>query len=172
MNRSVSAGGFSQRLTLVDTVGVDVAPMSEPLKTLKSAKYRKLFGAEETLPPMISTVTVTTREYATAHGDVIRGILAVRRKSVDYVYAHPDEAAAIMAEAYNMKPEVTTKTIDNLVHTSQKYWSTGELDIDELTPLQQGMMLSGAKVAGVDWKKLLDASYLPPDLQAKSKLPK
>ena len=167
----VAAGGFSQGLTLLDTGGVDVAPLSEPLKTLKAAKYRKLFGAEETLPPMVTTVTVTTRDYAAKHGDVIRAILEARRKSVDYIYAHPDEAAKIMAKAYNMKLAITTRVIDNLVHTKQRYWSSGELDIDEFTPLQKGMLLSGARVAGVNWKQLLDASYLPADLRAESKLP-
>jgi NitT/TauT family transport system substrate-binding protein len=166
----VAAGGYSQGVTLLDVGGVDVAPMAEPLKTMRGGKYRVVFNAEDALPPILSVVAVTTRDYAAKHADIIKGILAARRKGVDYTYAHPDEAAKIMAAAYDMDPKIASGAINASIHTKQKLWSTGEIDIAELTSIQQGMMLTGAKVGGTDWGKLIDISYLPPDLQAKSKL--
>jgi NitT/TauT family transport system substrate-binding protein len=166
----VAAGGYAQGVTLVDIGGVDVAPMAEPLKTVKKGKYREVFNAEDALPPILSVVAVTTRDFATKNPDKIKAILVARRKGVDYIYEHPDEAAKIMAAAYDMDPAIASGAINASIHTKQKLWSTGEIDLAELTSIQQGLMLTGAKVGNTDWSKLIDISYLPPDLQAKSKL--
>jgi NitT/TauT family transport system substrate-binding protein len=166
----VAAGGYAQGLTLLDSGGVDAAPMAEPLKTSKKGKYRELFGAEEMLPPILSVVAATTRDYAKAHPEVIRAILSGRRKGVEYIYAHPTEAGRIMAKYYDMNPELAVAIVESMTKTKQRMWDEGEIDIAELTSLQQGMILTGAKVGDVDWQKLIDLSYLPADLQAKSKL--
>jgi len=166
----VTAGGYAQGVTLVDVGGVDVAPMAEPLKTVKKGKYREVFNAEDSLPSILSVVAVTTREFAAKNPDKIKAILAARRKGVDYIYEHPDEAAKIMAQAYDMEPAIASGAINASIHTKQKLWSTGEIDIAELTAIQQGLMLTGAKVGGTDWGKLDEIGDLPPDLQAKSKL--
>jgi NitT/TauT family transport system substrate-binding protein len=166
----VAAGGYAQGLTLLDSGGADVAPMAEPLKTMKRGKYRDVFSAEELLPPILSVVAATTRDYATKHPDVIRAILAARRKGVEYIYAHPTEAGQIMAKYYDMDPKIAVATVETMTKTKQRMWSEGDIDIAELTSLQQGMLLTGAKVGDVDYKKLIDLSMLPADLQAKSKL--
>lgn len=168
--KRVAAGGYAQGLTLVDIGAVDAASMAEPLKTAKRGKYHEVFNAEDALPPILSVVAVTTHDFAAKNPDKIRAILAARRRGVEYIYEHPDEAARIMAMAYDMEPQIASGAINASVHTKQKLWSTGEIDIAELTAIQQGLMLTGAKVGGTDWGKLIDISYLPPDLQAKSKL--
>ena len=156
--------------TLLDSGGVDAAPVAEPLKTSKKGKYRELFSAEDMLPPILSVVAATTRDYAKAHPEIIRAILSGRRKGVQYIYAHPTEAGQIMAKYYDMNPELSVAIVESMTKTKQRLWDEGEIDIAELTSLQQGMMLTGAKVGDVDWQKLIDLSYLPADLQAKSKL--
>jgi len=168
----VAAGGYPQGLTLLDTGGVDVAAMAEPLKTRKKANYREVFNAQDNLPLMTAVLAVTTRDYAAKNGDLLRKILAARRKAVQYVYAHPDEAGRIMAKAYNMKLDESLACIANVVKMKQKLWLEGDINIDELTPMQKGLALTGVKLDKVDWKKLIDVSYLPEDLKAKSKLPK
>jgi len=166
----IAAGGYAQGLTLLDSGGVDAAPVAEPLKTSKKGKYRELFSAEDMLPPILSVVAATTRDYAKAHPEIIRAILSGRRKGVQYIYAHPTEAGQIMAKYYDMNPELSVAIVESMTKTKQRLWDEGEIDIAELTSLQQGMMLTGAKVGDVDWQKLIDLSYLPADLQAKSKL--
>ena len=168
----VAAGGYPQGLTLLEAGGVDVAAMAEPLKTQRKAKYREIFNAEDNLPLMTAVLAVTTRDYAAKNGDLLRKILAARRKAVEYVYAHPKEAGMIMSKAYNMKPDDSVACIENVVKMKQKQWLYGDIDIGEITPMQRGLALTGVKLDKVDWKKLIDASYLPDDLKAKSKLPK
>jgi NitT/TauT family transport system substrate-binding protein len=168
----IAAGGYAQGVTLLDTGGVDLAPMAEPLKTIKHAasKYREVFNAEDSLPSIVSVVAMTTRDYAAKNPDKIRAILEARRKGVEFIYAHPEEAGQIMAKAYDMDPAVAVASVEASVKTKQRLWSAGELDLAELTALQQGLLLTGAKVGEIDWGKLVDLSYLPADLQAKSRL--
>lgn len=164
----VAAGGYAQGLTLLDAGGVDVAPMAEPLRTLKRGKYREVFNAEDSLPPILAVVAVTTRDYAAKNGDKLRAILEARRRAVEYIYAHPEEAGQITAKAYDMSPDLAIPAVESTVKAKQRMWSTGEIDLAELTTLQQGLLLTGAKVGDVDWQKLIDISFLPKDLQAKS----
>lgn len=166
----VAAGGYAQGVTLVDIGAADVAPMAEPLRTIKRGKYREVFNAEDSLPPILSVVAVTTRDFAAKNPDKIRAILAARRRGVDDIYAHPDDAARIMAAAYEMDPKLAAGTIAATVGTKQRMWSSGEIDVTELIALQQGMLLTGAKVGGTNWQTLIDISFLPADLQAKSRL--
>jgi len=168
----VAAGGYPQGLTLLDTGGVDVAAMAEPLKTRKKANYREVFNAQDNLPLMTAVLAVTTRDYAAKNGDLLRKILAARQKAVRWVYAHPEEAGKIMAKAYNMQEAESVACIQNVVKMKQKLWLEGDIDVSELTPMQKGLALTGVKLDKVDWKKLIDVSYLPNDLKAKSKLPK
>jgi NitT/TauT family transport system substrate-binding protein len=166
----VATGGYGQGLTLLENGGVDVAPVAEPLKSTKRGRYREVFNAEEALPPILSVVAVTTRDYAAQHADKLRAILAGRRRGVEFIYQHPDDAARIMATAYDMDPKLAAETIHAAVKTKQNMWSGGELDIAELIALQKGMLLTGANVGSVDWQKLIDLSFLPDDLKAKSRL--
>ena len=168
----VAAGGYPQGLTMLDTGNVDVAAMAEPLKTQRKAKYREIFNAEDNLPVMTAVLAVTTRDYAAKNANILRAILAARRKAVEYVYGHPHEAGTIMAKAYNMKPDDAVACVENVVKMKQKLWLYGDINIDELTPMQKGLAMTGVNLDKVDWKKLIDISYLPDDLKAKSKLPK
>lgn len=168
----VAAGGYPQGLTLLETGGVDVAAMAEPLKTRKAANYREVFNAQDNLPLMTAVLAVTTKEYAAKNGDLLRKILAARQKAVQWVYAHPEEAGKIMAKAYNMQEGESVACVQNVVKMKQKLWLEGDIDVNELTPMQRGLELTGVKLDKVDWKKLIDVSYLPADLKAKSKLTK
>jgi len=168
----VAAGGYPQGLTLLETGGVDVAAMAEPLKTRKAASYREVFNAQDNLPLMTAVLAVTTKEYAAKNGDLLRKILAARQKAVQWVYAHPEEAGKIMAKAYNMQEAESVACVQNVVKMKQKLWLEGDIDVSELTPMQRGLALTGVKLDKVDWKKLIDVSYLPADLKAKSKLSK
>ena len=77
-----------------------------------------------------------------------------------------------MAKAYNMQEAESVACVQNVVKMKQKLWLEGDIDVSELTPMQKGLALTGVKLDKVDWKKLIDVSYLPDDLKAKSKLSK
>lgn len=49
---------------------------------------------------MMQVVCVTTVTFAHDHSDTVRGIIAACKEGLDYVRAHPEEAANILAKAY------------------------------------------------------------------------
>jgi NitT/TauT family transport system substrate-binding protein len=168
--KKVAAGGYAQSLTLLEGGAVDVGMMGMPLSIIKKGKYRELFTVQEMLPTYLPNVNVTTRDFAEKNPGIIRAILEGRRRSVAYVYEHPDESAAIMAKTFNMNPQVALEAVRLAVASKVRVWPEGEIDIAEMRTLQEALRLTGAPVGNVDWSKLIDISYLPSDLQAKSRL--
>jgi NitT/TauT family transport system substrate-binding protein len=116
----------------------------------------------------MSVVGITTREFAQRHPEKIRAIIQARRKAVEFIYAHPEEAGRIMARAYDMKPEIGVEAVTAVAKTG--YWLTGEVDARLMENLARGLRLTGELIGDVDWDKWIDTSMLPDDLKAKSKL--
>ena len=164
----VSAGSYGAGLTLLDNGGVDVAPVTEPLRTMTKGKYRVVFTAKDNLPPIISTGLVTTRDFANRNPDKMRALLEGRRRGVDFIYANPVEAGKIMAKHYKMDEGVAVEAVAGMAEARQ--WLYGELDITEYENLAEGMRLTGELTGAVDWRGLIDLSYLPDDLRKKSTL--
>jgi len=164
----VSAGSYGAGLTLLDNGGVDIAPATEPLRTMVKAKYRVVFTAKDALPPIVSTAMVTTRDYAKNHARELRALLEGRRRGVDFIYAHPVEAGKITAKHYKIAEDVAVEAVTAMAKDHQ--WIAGELDLAEYENLADGLRLTGELSGEVDWKSLIDLSYLPADLQSMSKL--
>jgi NitT/TauT family transport system substrate-binding protein len=84
--------------------------------------------------------------------------------------AHPDEAADIVAKAYNLDVEVAKSTIHNLVAPSKSgvpYWSAGNFDFAGMDRMIRAQKLVGALSGDVDWSKIVDTSFLADDLKPK-----
>ena len=71
----VATGGFGGGLTLLDTGGIDAAPLIDPILTLKPDKYRVIFHFADLIPRMTWLVGVTTRKFATEHPDTVRKLI-------------------------------------------------------------------------------------------------
>src|SRR6202008_549625 len=82
----VSTGGFGGGLTLLGNNGIDAAPLIDPMLTLKPDKYRVIVHFADLIPRMTWLVGVTTRAFAREHPDVIRKMIDVHRRGVDYIY--------------------------------------------------------------------------------------
>jgi NitT/TauT family transport system substrate-binding protein len=164
----ISAGSYGAGLTLLDNGGVDVAPLTEPQRTIVRAKYREIFTAKEALPPITATALVTTRDYANKNPDKMRALLEGRRRGVAFTYANPIEAGKIMAKHYKIDEAVAVEATTAMAKAEQ--WLGGEIDLVEYENLADGLRLTGEISGPVDWKSLIDLSYLPADLKAKSKL--
>ena len=162
----VAVGNYVQGLTLLSQGGVDATPLSEPLLSVNAGKYRILLKAQDVLPDMAETVGITTREFATEHPEKIRAIVEGRRKAVEYIYAHPDEAGRITAHAYDMDPAIMARAVESNAKVRQ--WVAGEMKRAQFDAIADGMRLTGELTDDVPWDKLLDPSFLPPDLKAKS----
>lgn len=165
----VATGGYAQGLTMLDAGGVDVAMAGAPLSYFKRHKYREIIKSDDVQPPTLAGLCVTTGAYLKQHPGTIRAILLARQHAIEYVNAHPKESGAIAAHDYELDPVIFGQAVEDATKARAPIWIPGEIDINELTQLQNGMRLTGLNV-DVDWGKLIDLSYLPPDLQAKSRL--
>jgi NitT/TauT family transport system substrate-binding protein len=166
----VKTGGFGEAVVALNLGLIDASAIADPVWSKNKSQFRVLVSASDVLPPLCNVIGVTTGEAAATKGDFIRAILRGRRKAVEFMSAHPDEAADIVAKAYNLDVEVAKSTIHNLVAPSKSgvpYWSAGNFDIAGMDRMIRAQKLVGALSGDVDWSKLVDTSFLADDLKTK-----
>ena len=160
----VGTGGFGGGLTLLDSGGIDAAPLIDPILTLKPDKYRVIFHFADLIPRMTWLVGVTTRKFATEHPDVVRKMIEVHRRGVDYIYAHHDDAIAIYAKVWEQDPKQVASYFPKYFGYKGE-WSPGGFDKEALSLMSEGLQLTGEASGPVDWKSVIDQQYLAKDLQ-------
>jgi NitT/TauT family transport system substrate-binding protein len=160
----VGTGGFGGGLTLLDSGGIDAAPLIDPILTLKPDKYRVIFHFADLIPRMTWLVGVTTRKFATEHPDVVRKMIEVHRRGVDYIYAHHDDAIAIYAKVWEQDPKQVASYFPKYFGYKGE-WSPGGFDKEALSLMSEGLQLTGEANGPVDWKSAIDQQYLAKDLQ-------
>jgi NitT/TauT family transport system substrate-binding protein len=162
----VSTGGIGAGLTALQQGGVAAAPILDPIWTREKDKYRPVIWVKDALPPMMQTVGITTAEFAKSNGAKLKSIIAGRMKGVEFVYKNPKEAGAIFAKVYNLPPNIAETSVQNMVDI--KYWSEGRIDLKAMDDMLKGLRLTGEIEGAVDWKKLVDDSFLPASLKGSS----
>ena len=163
----VPAGGIGANLSAVLTGALDAAFTGEPTWTQERGKVKAVFWAKDVLgPEMTQTVGVVTDDFIKSNPEKIRAIIAGRAKGVDYIYAHPEEAADITAKAYNMDPKLVRPVFQHLKEI--EWWGKGDLRYTGMNRMAEGMQIVGKLKGDVDWKKIVDPSFLPKELQPKS----
>jgi NitT/TauT family transport system substrate-binding protein len=160
----VGTGGFGGGLTLLDSGGIDAAPLIDPILTLKPDKYRVIFHFADLIPRMTWLVGVTTRKFAKEHPDVVRKMVEVHRRGVDYIYAHHDDAIAIYAKIWQQDPKQVATYFPKYFGYKGE-WSPGGFDAAALATMAEGLQLTGEASGPVDWQSVIDQQYLPKDLQ-------
>ncbi len=160
----VGTGGFGGGLTMLDTGGVDAAPLIDPILTLKPEKYRVIFRFADLIPRMTWLVGVTTRKFANEHPDTVRKMIKIHQRAVEYIYAHRDAAMKIYAEVWQQKPQDVAKYFPKYFGYKGE-WSTGGFDKGALEKMSEGLQLIGASKGPVDWKAAIDQQFLPKSLQ-------
>jgi len=161
----LAAGGYPSALTMLEQNAVSAAGLIEPLSIIRKDRYRTVLAAKDVLPPMTTSVGITTREFAKANPEKLRAIIAARRAAVEAIYAKPDEAAAILQKTWNFDPAIAREAIHNML--GPKMWSLGDFDRAELDRTVEGLRLIGEVKGEIDWAKVIDQSFLPADLQRK-----
>jgi len=165
----VKTGGFGEGVAALDLGLVDVTPVPEPLWSKYKSKYRAVVVASEALPPLGNVVGVTTVETAAKKGDFIRAVIRARRKAVQFMKSNPDEAADIIAKAYNLERDTARSAVRSLttsVTAGVPYWSEGQIRLDGLKRMIEAQRAVGAITGDVDYAKLVDTRFLPDDLKA------
>jgi NitT/TauT family transport system substrate-binding protein len=162
----VPAGGIGANLAAVLSGAIDAGMTGEPVWSQQKAKVKPVFWTKDVLPPnMTQTVGIVTEELAATHPDKIRALIAGRREGVQFIAAHPDEAADITAKAYNIDPALTRDVFKHFLAIG--YWSEGALDYAAMDRMVEGLKIVGKLKEPVSWPQVVDASFLPEDLQAK-----
>lgn len=160
--QAIPSGGIGAGLTLLGQGAIAAAPVDQP-SLMDPAKYRTLFMVNQYLPHLTWEIGVVTRAYANAHPDTVRGLIRAWRQSVQYVYAHPDEAEAIYAKVFHTSVDKAKKIVPELL--ASHYYSEGGFDMEGLNTMIDGMKLVGSLKKPFDLAKAIDKSYLPKDLQ-------
>jgi NitT/TauT family transport system substrate-binding protein len=161
----VPAGDLGANIAAVGSGAVDAGFSDELIFAQNKELVRPLFMVRDVLDPrMMQTVMITTAEYAKAHPDIIKGLVAARREGLTYTLDHVDEAADITAKAYNNPhAELFRDHIRELIR--EKYWSDGRLDYPSMNHMVEGLQITGQVKGDVDWPKYVDTSFLPADLR-------
>jgi NitT/TauT family transport system substrate-binding protein len=165
----VKTGGFGEGIAALDAGLVDMTPITEPLWSKVRNKYRAVVVASDVLPPLDNVVGVATEEMMAKRGDFIRAVIRARRKAVQFMKEHPDEAGDIVAKQYNLEPEVARSAVRNLVNSTTRgvpYWGDGQIHLDGLKRMIEAQRSVGAITGEVDYNKLVDTRFLPDDLKA------
>ena len=161
------AGDLGANLSAVSSGAVEAGFSDELIYAQNMDLVRPLFFVRDVMSPkMMQTVLVTTTDYAKAHPDAIKGLIAARREGLVYARAHPDEAADILAKAYNNPHnDLFRGHLNRLV--KEDYWSDGKLDYEAMNHMVEGLQITGQLPPGaIDWKKYVDTAFLPADLRA------
>lgn len=165
----VKTGGFGEGVAALDTGMVDIAPIPEPLWSKFKDKYRAVAKASDILPPLANVVGVAVEAQANSKGDFIRAVIRARRRAVDFMIEHPDEAGDIVAKAYNLEPAVARAAIKNLTTSKTAgipYWGPGTIHMEGLKRTIDVQKMVGAISGDVDVAKMVDTRFLPDDIKA------
>jgi NitT/TauT family transport system substrate-binding protein len=161
----LAAGDIGANLSAVLNRAIDAGMTSEPLWSEYQTKVKAAFWAKDcTNPAMTQTVTVTTAEFAKTGGAKLRALLDARREGVEYILAHPEEAADITARAFNGDKVLYRQVFKHFLEIG--YFGDGRLQEENLNRMADGMRLVGQLAAPVEWTAIVDRSFLPERLQA------
>jgi NitT/TauT family transport system substrate-binding protein len=161
---AVATGGFGGGLTALDTGGIDAAPLIDPILTLQPDRYRVIFSFADIIPRVTWLVGVSTRKFAKENPELLRKMIAIHRKAVDYIYANHDEAVRIYAKVWDADPKQVAKYFPKYF-TYEGEWSRGGFEKAALDKMSEGLQLVGDTDKPVDWSKVIDQQFLPKDQQ-------
>jgi NitT/TauT family transport system substrate-binding protein len=158
-------GSLGGALTALENGVVDVT--SIPLILFRTrggeSKYRVLVGPKE-LPLVPSQLGMATGKAMKENGQKLRAIQTARREGTKFIYEHTDEAISILSKTYApLPPKDVGVMVKELVDA--KFWTEGRIEMPLLETTVRAMKGVGMLTHDVDLKKMVDSSFLPPDLQ-------
>ena len=159
----LSIGGLGPALTALAQGAIDAGPVTDPVLTLQADRYHVLFVAAEQIPKVTWSVGVTTKAFARANPDKLRALIRTHRRAVDYVYANRAEAAEVYAKVWEIERSHAEKIIPK--YYDFRHWSRGDFDKEGLEAMSTGMVVVGEIDKPIDWKAVIDQSFLPEDMR-------
>ena len=167
----IAAGSFPQALTALEAGGVDLVPIVEPNFSINGSKYRVVARSSEFMPPTNNVLGLTTAKMAKEKPEMLKGIIAARRKGLEFMLKNPGEAAQLLSPIFKTDAAVLEKVIINLRDNGASegfpYWSQGSIEMVPLRNAVAGALLTGELTETFDPTPIIDVSFLPEDLKPK-----
>lgn len=161
----VALGGLAGDLTALENHVVDATTIPGILFMMRggSSKYRVIMGPQE-LPDLPPAAGIATSALMKNHPDKLRAILAARREAVQFIEQHTGQASKILEKVYAPLPP---KDVDTMMHqlVAANFYSQGRIEMPLLQTTAHVMRYVGMLNKDVDLSKMIDASFLPADLQ-------
>ena len=102
-------------------------------------------------------------------GDKLRAVIEGRRKGVDFLYANQKEAAASLAKAYNLPPDIAGQRAGRRPEAELRPGGAAARSKMQLMELTAQSLIGDRRPSGaVDWKAAVDERFIPKDLQSKT----
>ncbi len=160
----VPVGGLQSILTAIDSGAVDIGPVVQPLWNSKRDSYQLAIRTTDYLPAVTQTVLAAGTDLIDKQPARLRAIIAGRREAVDFIYAHPDEAARLLEKHFKeVTPDDLREAVAQLAQA--RYWSQGALEKEPLARAVEGMRLTGEIDKAMDVNAMINTSFLPTDQQ-------
>lgn len=161
----VALGNLAGALTALENHVVDATSIPGILFLMRGgeAKYHVIMGPNE-LPELPPAAGIATSDLIKNHPDKLRAILAARREAVQFIYQHTAEASKILGQIYAPLPP---KDVDTMMQqlVAAKFYSEGRIEMPLLQTTAHVMKAVGMLDKDVDLSAMVDASFLPADLQ-------
>ena len=95
-------------------------------------------------------------------------MIRARRRAVEFMIAHPDEAGDIVAKPYNITPEVARSAVRNLTTSNTQgvpYWGDGQIPSRRHEADHRGAAKRRRDHRRSRLAKIIDTRFLPDDLK-------
>lgn len=159
-----SLGSTAANIEALNSDSVQATFILDPIWTKLRDNYHSLGRVSDILPPMLQTVGVASVDFIKAHPEKIRAIIEGRRRGVQFIVEHPEEASEILVKYYEgLELKVAREVTIPL--SKEHYWSEGDIEMDVLEETVNGLRKVGELQGDFDVKQLVDQSLLPKDLQ-------
>lgn len=161
--KMIAAGDIGAGITALEHDKVDIATLPEPILSIKKKEgttFQQLPWLGKDVPRYTQTVGIATIEMIEKRGKEIAALIKARRHAVEYLYAHPEESAKILAKVYNMDPEIAKSAMAGILKQTPTWWNPGRLDLEGMDNMSKALAVVGAITLPIDWNVAIDDRFV------------